>query len=201
MRVFYVAYVKDAGLRTMIDAMRLLTNPTVKWSAHVTPRGPYEELRDYSFLDAKLRGKWIHVDDHGGFFSQGQNTVYLKCKSPLFSEMWDKPDYGFEPHLTIYDGSSQQIAASLMALLATKRISFDFVTNGLEPLVSGDGRRGLCPNCVLEDPEVESVFGRRLDQDQLVHLDFSTRFLLMARTWDHLVGEYMGKNLSIASVL
>lgn len=62
----------------------------------------------------------------GVFFTTRQNTVYLLCESAGFHRVWHKPGRSYQPHMTLYDGSSRQYAQRLLELLDEFDIRFEF---------------------------------------------------------------------------
>ena len=136
-------YVPDGLLANCIDAIRVLANPLEKHRAHITVRGPYQ--RAMSSLDAinrDIEGSGIDIDGSGNFFGSGQNTVYLACKSPQLEAVWYKRDYGFNPHITLYDGQSHEFARKLWDIVSSRTYETSFVAGPLKALVSSRKHQG-----------------------------------------------------------
>lgn len=142
-RTFYVLYVPDGLIANCIDAIRVLANPVEKHRAHITVRGPYQ--RAISSLDAinrEIEGSGIDIRGSGNFFESGQNTVYLACKSPQLEAVWYKRDYGFNPHITLYDGSSHEFARKLWDIVSSRTYETSFIAGPLKALVSSRRNQG-----------------------------------------------------------
>ena len=104
-RMFHVLYVPDGLIADCIDAIRVLAHPSEKHRAHITVRGPYQRASNrLDSVNRSIESSEINIDGSGNFFESGQNTVYLRCRSPNLESVWYKPDYGFNPHITLYDG-------------------------------------------------------------------------------------------------
>ncbi|WP_114939633.1 N-6 DNA methylase [Mucilaginibacter endophyticus] len=140
-KIFYVIDIKDRNLQTIIDGIRILANPDEKHFAHITVRGPYEQkIREESLTNINdiIRNKNVGVDGVANFFEYGQNTIYLKCNSPILKDIWFKKDYkeSFNPHLTIYDGRSKNFAQKLYDILNRYSFSFDIKVDEIKPIRS-----------------------------------------------------------------
>ncbi|MFT3907207.1 MAG: hypothetical protein QM718_12930 [Steroidobacteraceae bacterium] len=97
---------------------------------HVTVRGPYSspiratQLARYRRL---LASDPLLVEGAGAF-AVGENTVvYLKVHHPRLRQIWWKPDYpvsmyGFNPHLTIYEGTDGARAERVLEFLRREQI-------------------------------------------------------------------------------
>ena len=142
-RTFHVLYVPDGLLAACIDAIRVLANPAEKHRAHITVRGPYYRGRkQVGAVNRFVEGAEISINGSGNFFDTGQNTVYLRCESPNLGDVWDKPDFGFNPHITLYDGSSQSFAVNLWEIVSERTYEFSFIAGPLIPLVSSRRHQG-----------------------------------------------------------
>ena len=142
-RTFYVLYVPDGLLADCIDAIRVLAQPSEKYRAHITVRGPYQRSSNRSDrANRAIENSEITIDGCGNFFESGQNTVYLRCSSPNLETAWHKPDYGFNPHITLYDGSSREFAEQIWDVASRRTYDMSFVAGPLKPLVSSKKHQG-----------------------------------------------------------
>ena len=142
-RTFYVLYVPDGPIAACIDAIRVLANPAEKHRAHITVRGPYQRGgKKFDNINRIVEGSAINIHGSGNFFNSGQNTVYLRCESPQLEAVWDKPDYGFNPHITLYDGSSLEFAKNLWDIVSRRNYEISFMAGPLMPLVSSRRYQG-----------------------------------------------------------
>jgi hypothetical protein len=106
--------------------------------AHITIRGPYEESPDRDVLeelDERLRGHGVIIGGAGTFENKKSFTVYLKVQSPIFDELWWKPEYpsqefGIKPHVTIFETKLSRVAKSVETFLRSERI--EIFTLGLQ---------------------------------------------------------------------
>jgi hypothetical protein len=137
MRVFYVLFVADPHLRTALDAIRFLYDPLTRHSAHVTVRGPYRQRINASRLSSSIEQTTVTLYDVSHFFEErGQHTVFFDVAAEGLDRVWSKPDYAFDPHLTLYDGRSRRDALELYQIAKRFRIAIQFQARGLEPLIS-----------------------------------------------------------------
>ena len=142
-RTFHVLFVPDGPIASCIDAIRVLTNPAEKHRAHITVRGPYRRRGSRSGKVSRfVEGSEISIYGSGNFFESGQNTVYLQCTARELETVWDKPDYGFNPHITLYDGSSHEFARELWEIVSRHPFGFSFTAGPLTPLVSSRRDQG-----------------------------------------------------------
>ena len=162
-RVFYVVHFRDKRLQAAFDAMRLIANPHEKNRAHITVRGPYRQRYDVRGLDRKIRDTEIVTDGVGSFFDGDQNTVFIGCRSRELREVWLKRDFGFRPHVTIYDGSSRGFADLLYGRLLDLGIRFRFRVGGLLPLPSVKGQYSMDLRHAFDATFVADITGARLD--------------------------------------
>jgi len=126
MSVFYVLHVKEKSLSDCLDAIRFLCDPAEKQKAHITVRGPYQRKIDIRSVNDKVAGRIVSIDGVDNFFAYNQNTVFFHCSAPVLTTVWKKPDFPFNPHLTIYDGRSTEFAHRLYDILKahTYRLRF-----------------------------------------------------------------------------
>jgi hypothetical protein len=134
MRYFGVININDKNAQTFIDGIRLLCASKVKHKAHITLQGPKNDAKEIQFKRIRRNEQIVYVNGVGNFFSEGQNTVYLKCdldNGGQIKSMIDKPDYGNEnPHITLYDGDNHTFAKKLYDLAKTYQIQFQIIVGG-----------------------------------------------------------------------
>ncbi len=186
MRVFYVIYVSDPLLEGILDGVRFLANPHEKGRAHVTVRGPYRQRYDLTAQQRRIAGTRLTCHGAGSFFGPRQNTVFVRCDSPALRDVWHKPDYGYHPHLTLYDGSSRVVAEDLLTLLEAADARFGFEVVGLEPLLSTKGQANLdlAAAWALARPLLQERLGADLPQaDAVRRLEWPARRDLVGARW------------------
>ena len=186
MRVFYVLYVHEVQLRSILDTIRLLYDPSVSHPAHITVRGPYSQRFNVNALSGLIGGQQVLLHEVGHFLSHrgGQHTVYVRAHSPSLVDVWKKTDFDFMPHLTLYDGGSQdarRTALELFQLVSRLPIAVTFAAHGLEPLVSGHGQTNLRVLDGIDFDFVSDVTKIELDRHSLFEVEFRKRSVLVER--------------------
>ena len=116
-------------LREVLSGLRFaLSDKTSNTSTHVTIRGPYDEMPDIDTLESireKIQGYGVAISGSGIFKTGNSYIVYLEVKSPVFSEIWWKPDYKNEriiPHITIFETSNEKSAKTVRKFFQQERI-------------------------------------------------------------------------------
>jgi len=125
-KYFFVIYLGDEKLQSLVDAMRIVADPKQRNISHITVKGPYntaqKELLNRDNLI--IRGEHINVLGAGNFFDDNQNTVFLKCmdEEKLYT-IWKSKEVrtyrNYHPHITIYDGKDSEFAHELCDKLET----------------------------------------------------------------------------------
>ncbi|MDP8240145.1 MAG: hypothetical protein P9X24_13735 [Candidatus Hatepunaea meridiana] len=191
MRLFYVIYPEDKRLQVYLDALRLIINPTEKRLTHVTVRGPIK--KHYSKIElqhwnAIIDETSISVNGVGFFFNQNQNTVFLKCESSALKEIWKKSEYGYNPHITLYDGNLRDQAVRLLEILNKYNYNFTFPISSLSPLISIRGQQDFdIKFSINEDLKIVSdVIQETIDFSQLDRVPETKRLLYINRLCRHI---------------
>lgn len=123
-RYFVFLYVEDAFLSNMLNAAIFALDPSERWPAHVTLAGPFNSRRAVPRkLDFARRVSVIGVNQ---FRSDKQNTVHFRVGAQGMRDVWKKPDYPFNPHLTLYNGSNHGLGDELYSQLCLLRPIFKF---------------------------------------------------------------------------
>lgn len=193
-RYFYVVYFLDTTVQALLDAIRLLSNPQEKGRAHITVRGPYSRQQRFSKLGELLQGTEVLADGLGAFFEGSQNTVYIRCNSESIRKVWKKSDYGYTPHIALYDGDSREFAEQLLVKLqpALGR-QFQIKADGLSPMLSQQGQRSCDLLGAFDSRLVSRILGRELEADNLKELSTSTRLDYIGVLAQNL-GQYVRRN-------
>ena len=166
-RFFYVVYVLNGEFQAALDALRLIADPRSRFPAHITIRGPYSESIDVTSYSERIRGSIVRVADVGRFFGDGQNTVFLHVSCPDFLSVWDKADYGYNPHVTLYDGDSGAFAEALREVVKRHPIRYAFRARGLEPLVSVQGDPQSPIRAQFDSTALAAFQGERLTLEEI----------------------------------
>ena len=187
-RTFHVIFVPDGLVASCIDAIRVLANPVEKHRAHITVRGPYRRRSSRSGKVSRfVEGSEINVNGSGTFFDSGQNTVYLRCAAPELETVWHKPDYGFNPHITLYDGSSQEYARELWDIVSMHTYKFSFIAGPLTPLVSSRRHQGnMTLKSDLDSRLLREVTGEDLKEATVESLGKDRRLKAIDKLCDYL---------------
>jgi len=186
MRVFYVLPVKEKRLSECLDAIRFLCNPSEKQKAHITVRGPYQKKIDVRSINEKVLGKIVSIDGVGNFFGSNQNTVFFRCSAPILREIWHKQDFPFNPHLTIYDGSSGDFAHRLYKLISNHTYALRFRAEELEPIVARRGQNSLDLALSFNSELVRRVVGAKVSVSEVQELSEERRLEMIEKLCKHL---------------
>lgn len=185
-RVFYVVHFNDRDVQRCVDAIRLICDPNEKGCAHITVRGPYRQRYNVQAIARKIQGKTIDVDGVGSFFEEKQNTIFLKCSSPSLEEVWMKSDYGYNPHVTLYDGTSRKLATMLLDTLLRLDLKFSFIADGLTPFLSVKGQRALDLRSAFDCEFVSKLLGETINADMVDTLPLASRLAYVETLASHL---------------
>lgn len=118
-------------IRAFLGDLRKSLNGLKKTTqVHITVRGPYTELPSLNYLEdlqEKLHGLGVYIGGVGTFRNAEGYVVYLKAQSPVFEEIWWKPDYPEQtysknPHITMYETPSKRAAEEVARFLRQERI-------------------------------------------------------------------------------
>ena len=128
----------DPDLNALVSGIReTATGNAPTTNVHITVRGPYstpirpEQLRRYH---RTLARDPILLDGYGLFRVDKRFIVYVKVQHPKLRQVWWKPDfpisrYGFNPHVTLYEGPDSDRAHALLTFLqqeSVKYVTWDF---------------------------------------------------------------------------
>lgn len=196
MRWFTVLKAKDQAIQEYLDALVFLCNPGEKNPAHITLRGPYQD-RPQPVVADDLYGSEVTVQGVGNFFSETQNTVFLRCDSPLIRKYWYKRDYGYNPHITLYDGTSRDFAERLRLELNFHRLYFTFRAGVLEAVPSWPGQKDFALVFGLNAQRVAEASGLPLEIQEAAKLPEWQRLTYISRICSKLM--YSAQNGALAA--
>ncbi|WP_141400863.1 2'-5' RNA ligase family protein [Pseudoxanthomonas wuyuanensis] len=85
---------------------------------HLTIQGPLPErptATAIEHIDKTLGGTQLLIANPGIFETMSGAAVYLRVENESLRRVWNKPDYpiekyGFNPHITLYDGPDVEMA-------------------------------------------------------------------------------------------
>lgn len=131
---------------------------------HLTIQGPFEEkveLNRIRSIKRRLRGDIMFIGNPGAFETKSGRALYLSVTSANLRRVWCKPDfpiekYGFNPHITLYEGSNSHMVDAALNFLKNNRLEllcrdFDvaqyvpkqadmFLSDGAEPDADAIGK-------------------------------------------------------------
>jgi hypothetical protein len=203
MRLFYVLYPEEPSLRFVLDAIRFLANPYEKERAHLTVRGPCSRhYRDQTLqrLNEKIASSQIVISGVDRFFAERQHTVFLSCDGPNLKQVWLKPDYGYHPHITLYDGDSRDFGAELLAILQTRPLqqaALGFRAGALVPLATYKGQTNLTLQTSIDFARLSALAGRPLSPSTVRGMPGKERLALIAAAWETLPAADTTKQLAL----
>ena len=128
---FVFLEISDPEISALIHGIRTIaTSSPPKSAPHITIRGPYsrpvsrKEILRYERI---LSSHPIVLEGIGAFQSGDRATVYMKVQHPNLRQIWWKPDYpikqyGFNPHLTLYEGHDADRALRIETFLRREDI-------------------------------------------------------------------------------
>lgn len=186
MKIFYVLHIREKVLADCVDAIRFICNPTEKQRAHLTVRGPYQKRIDVAAISKRIVGDTVSIDRVGDFFDAGQNTVFFHCTAPELKNVWNKPNFPFNPHITLYDGKSREFARRLYAVISRYDYCLRFRADELEPIESIKGQESMSLAFAFNSKFMGKVLGERIGPDAVPILSDERRLELVERLCQHL---------------
>lgn len=160
---FYTINIGDTRVRGFVDAIRVVLNPEIKHTAHITFKGPLKRI-DRNFLEKNKNEKYkVSIIGISNFFLNGQNTIYFRCGTENLRKIWKKPDYAYNPHITLYDGKDTEFSREIYAEIKNKSVYFSFESIGLSYLKSSPGQSNTN---ILSDLDVQyALKNSNIDSD------------------------------------
>jgi len=167
MRYFVFLKVEDKILANLLNIAIFSLNPTEKWDAHITVAGPFSSERNLP-KNREYKRK-VSVFGPGFFSGSRQSTVFLKVGTFDLRDVWIKPDYPFNPHLTLYDGDDTKLAEKLLNRLHSSSMFMKFYVSRLEVVQSLKGQMDLFP--MRKNLDLNATFlTHGMDFDDLLEL-------------------------------
>jgi hypothetical protein len=130
-------------------------------------------------MDKAIDGTEVTAHGVGSFFGYSQNTVFIKCHSEMLRDVWRKTDYGFNPHVTIYDGESREFAEMLLGRLYHLTIKFRFVVGRLHPLVTRSGQYSMELSQAFDEALFKEITGIHVSASEVGGLSNEKRVTLI----------------------
>jgi hypothetical protein len=176
-RIFYVTFLEQEPLRSGIDAIRLLANPSERLRTHITLRGPYEkEVSGFPRIDRMLANCDMAVHGVGCYFERYQNTVFWDVHEAMLRTAMKKRDFPTgKPHLTIYDGDSRKFGSQLLKLFTNRDVSFTFRPSKLSPIYSSGGQGSFDIWVNIDKPFVSGILSYDFSRPKVLALNVEER--------------------------
>ncbi|MDQ3823811.1 MAG: hypothetical protein M3321_11305 [Actinomycetota bacterium] len=145
-------------------------------------RGPYPRPRDVTAESRLVAREPVTLEGVDHFLKSGQHTIYLRARCRNLHRVWAKSaEFEFAPHVTVFDGPSRRDAVELYQIVTRFPIRAQFVSAGLEPLVSNGGQLGLSLYEALDFDILREIARTPLDFERLVSLDYRFRAQIAER--------------------
>lgn len=114
----------------VIQYLSSILGGKIQGNPHLTIQGPFDEkvqLQKIESIKDKLKDDLFFIGNPGIFSTRNGVALYLKIQSPNLLSVWDKPDfpvakYGFNPHITIYEGPDRARAERALAFLKKNHV-------------------------------------------------------------------------------
>ena len=193
MKWFQTLYFGDQVVQDYLDAILFLANPKEKDSAHITFRGPYSDNSPERIDASELVGTTISVLGVGTFFESSQNTVFLNCGSDILEKYWNKGDYGFNPHITLYDGCSRDFAVRLYDTVRRHRLYFSVSVGSVQVVKSIKGQRSFSLILTLKPETLTAVGGQPNLLRDYADMDDWERLMIIDKVCTRLTGVAKGR--------
>lgn len=167
--------------RQFLNALIFLADPSTKNPAHITLKGPLKKQpEDLTQIEQDFNQVKVSVFGAGDFFADSQNTVFLRCGSPMIKKHWKKKDYPYNPHITIYDGRSRLQAERVFHLLNQSRLYFSVGIDKAVCIARGN-QRSLDFLWDLDLQLISRAAGKSLTQKDIRDMPSERRFHIMEK--------------------
>jgi hypothetical protein len=182
--LIYAIKIQDVEISSILNFVKLLCAPTSKTEIHLSVRGPYksplksEKLSKYNKI---IKNSEISIIDFANFFSENQNTVFLKCEGEELKKVWKKTTYlhEYNPHLTLYDGRNKEFANTLYQILRKRNINIEFTSSELIAYDTSKKNTSLILSLGINNDIIEEVLGIAWDKLDVNLMDSKSRFKLI----------------------
>jgi len=183
-RWFSYVLIEDKEIQNFIDAIIFLCNPVEKNGAHITMMGPLKDKLEISELNKiknEMIGSKISIIGVGRFFNDRQNTVFLQCGSDFVKKFWKKPDFPFNPHITIYNGKSRDFAEKIYLIFRENRLFFELSVGDVICLQSHSGQKDFHLIFSLDLDGIRGALGGENPISQIKKMQDWERIMILER--------------------
>lgn len=187
-KFFFVIYPGDEVIKSILDGMRLIADPSQKNFSHITVKGPYVTKQKKQLIEDNelVKGQEIQVLGVGKFFANKQSTVFFRCEdNKELYEVWkskkERTYKDFHPHITIYDGDNREFACKLYDTINNYDIHFYFIAKELEMYASMHKRHMYNLKTQAKYSLISAVTRIDISQENIDSLSDSQRIIAIRR--------------------
>ena len=187
-KFFFVIYPGSEFIKSILDGMRLIADPSQKNFSHITVKGPYVTKQKKQLIEDNelVKGKEIQVLGAGKFFANKQSTVFFRCEDDKeLYEVWkskkERTYKEFHPHITIYDGENREFACKLFDTINSLDIHFYFVAKELEMYASMHKKHMYNLKTQVKYPFISAVTRIDISQENIDSLSDNQRIVAIRR--------------------
>jgi len=187
-KFFFVIYPDSESVKSILDGMRLIADPSQRNFSHITVKGPYITRQKKRLLeDNKLvKGQAIQVLGAGRFFADEQSTVFFRCEdNEELYKVWkskkERTYKKFHPHITIYDGDDRDFARKLYEAINSFNIHFYLMARELEIYASAHKKHMYNLKTQVDYSFISEVTKIDISQDNVDNLSSRQRITAIRR--------------------
>jgi hypothetical protein len=133
----YVVFNEPKVVGVIDFLMAAMNGGRVKTKPHITIQGPFlDRITASKIMDIKnkLKGDQFLIGNPIIFETKSGVALCLKVQSKNLQSVWDKPDYpvekyGFNPHITIYEGPRIEYAQAALDFLKSKSHRIELISS------------------------------------------------------------------------
>ena len=193
--IIYVVKILDREISSILNFIKLLCAPNSKTEVHLSIRGPYKsklkpnKIAEYNEL---VKNSRVTITEVGNFFQENQNTVFLKCESETIEKIWKKTTYkktiyGYNPHLTLYDGKDKDFAYMLYETLHQRSIDISFLASELIFYDTSKNNLSLMLSYGIDTQIIEDVIKISWENLNLLKMNNEDRLSLISKCFEYLL--------------
>lgn len=193
-KYFFVIYFKNEIIKNLLNTLRLVADPSQNNVAHLTVKGPYfsKQIKKLSEDKQLIEGKSIEITGVGNFFSEHQNTVFLKCENNIeLKQIWQSKEIKtyktFHPHITIYDGDDSDYATHLFNTLDSHHINLHLEVGNLELYSTKDKYSLLNLHHSVDYNLLSKTTGYNVTSQEIISLDENSRLNIIDKISEQLI--------------
>ncbi|MDX1914979.1 MAG: hypothetical protein SFU55_05285 [Methylophilus sp.] len=145
MSIFLFLEIQDPPVVELLSSIKDIFSEKPKTSPlHITVRGPYKNVPDEKSLErlwSIIQGEGVLLSGIRSFEFKNKKYIYIQSQSKAIRKIWWKSDYpifkyGFNPHITLYEGTLAK-ANKIESFLKNEKLEFFCHNISLRLYVSG----------------------------------------------------------------